>query len=254
MKRLLKSANRIRKQHGYRTLLSRGTRYVEDEIAKRYETYVWDQLPATADHGRRNTVKVAEYEHRLFDSLVPWHTPSNIPDYKQPNVTQVRNRVEPGDYVTVIGGGQGVTSVVAARQTGPDGHVVIFEGSEERAQSIRDSVQLNGVSDVCEVRTAIVGTGLSVEGAKSTTSISPEKLSPVDVLEMDCEGAEIQILRQLEIRPRTIIVESHHNMEFAPYGSEDQLRHVLEGLGYCIERFTGPWVNSLFVGTYTNES
>lgn len=254
MKRLLQKANNVRKQRGYRTLFSRGTRYVEDEVAKQYEAYVWNHLPRTSDHGVRNGVKVAEFERRLLDSVVPWHTPSNIPDYKQPNVTQVQNRVRLGDDATVIGGGQGVTSVVAARQTGSDGSVVIFEASEERALNIRESLDLNDVTDICEVRTAIVESGLSIEGAKSTTTIPAGELSPVDVLEMDCEGAEIEILRELTIRPRSIIVESHHELEFSPYDSENDLRTVLEDLGYDIERFTGPWVNSLLVGTNTNES
>lgn len=254
MPRMLQRANRVKNQYGYRTLLSRGTRYIKDEIAKQYQAYVWARLPKMADHGVRNTVKVAEFERRLFDSIVPWYTPSNIPDYKQPNVTQVRNRVRPGDTVTVIGGGQGVTSVVAARQTGPDGSVIIYEGSKERALRIQESLNLNDVTDICEVRAAIVGSGLSVEGAESTTRIPADELSPVDVLEMDCEGAEIDILRELTIRPRVIIVESHHEMAFSPYDSEDDLWKALEDLGYDVERFTGPWVNSLLVGANMNES
>ena len=39
--------------------------------------------------------------------------------------------------------------------------------------------------------------------------ILPEELPSCDVLELDCEGSEIDILRRMVITPRVIIVEIH---------------------------------------------
>lgn len=39
--------------------------------------------------------------------------------------------------------------------------------------------------------------------------ISPSNLPQVDVLEIDCEGAEMEILQGLCYRPRVLTVEAH---------------------------------------------
>ena len=39
--------------------------------------------------------------------------------------------------------------------------------------------------------------------------VAPEALPPCDVLELDCEGAEVEILSTMTIRPRVILTETH---------------------------------------------
>jgi hypothetical protein len=50
------------------------------------------------------------------------------------------------------------------------------------------------------------------------------------VLELDCEGAEVEILRELTIQPRVILVETH-----GLYGAPTHLvASLLEKRGYVI--------------------
>lgn len=73
----------------------------------------------------------------------------------------------------------------------------------------------------------IVGDDHHLEGdAGAADVISPMELPPCDVLEMDCEGAETAILSELEIQPRTIIVEAHWNI--------NEIKSNLAELGYSI--------------------
>jgi hypothetical protein len=39
--------------------------------------------------------------------------------------------------------------------------------------------------------------------------LPPSELPPCNVLELDCEGAEVEILREMNIQPRVILVETH---------------------------------------------
>jgi hypothetical protein len=47
-------------------------------------------------------------------------------------------------------------------------------------------------------------------------------------LELDCEGAELEILRKLEIEPRAIIVETHAHLGSPP----KEIKRLLEERSY----------------------
>ena len=80
------------------------------------------------------------------------------------------------------------------------------------------------------VNHAIVGEAISVYGAPEDLSprvVTPADLPECDVLALDCEGAEIVILRNLKFRPRAIAVESH-----GIYGAPSKMvRELLEQAG-----------------------
>ena len=165
---------------------------------------------------------------RIFDEVLPWEPPGNW--YKNENIDSIRTHVCDGDTIIVIGAGFGVTSVIAAEEAGSNGEVIAFEGSLERLETTRETVKINCV-DNCQLRHAIVGERIKLPGMTGDPEIiSPDELPECDVIEMDCEGAELNILRNLGIKPRNIIVESHPNLG-AP---ESEVKEALSEIGYEI--------------------
>lgn len=116
-----------------------------------------------------------------------------------------------GDRVVIIGGGDGRTAIAAARRVGSDGSVLIFEGGDRSYLQINRLLDTEGLLSTCSVRQAVVGPLIDVYGGdcEEALSLSPADLPECDILELDCEGSEIEILRHLCIRPRVIIVEIH---------------------------------------------
>lgn len=160
---------------------------------------------------------------RLFDAT------DTFPNYERPLIAGIRSRVTPDDTVTVVGGGRGVSSVSAAHRTGPKGSVNTYEGSAERCELATETVDLNGVDDIVEVNHNIVGEAVSLANAsKGATTLPPGELPACDVLVLDCEGAEIGILEQLDQRPRVLIVETYAFLD----SPEEDVRATLDELGY----------------------
>lgn len=162
---------------------------------------------------------------RLFDRT------DEFPEYEAALVDAVRTTVEPDDAVVVIGGGYGVSSVVAARRAGPNGRVVTYEPTHERFPFIEETAALNRVADRIDARRALVGPGVKLDGdGGGADRVDPAALPDCDVLELDCEGAEADVLRELSIRPRAIIVETH-----GCFGTpSEETRNVLDSLGYDV--------------------
>jgi hypothetical protein len=63
------------------------------------------------------------------------------------------------------------------------------------------------------------------------TTVHPSELPSCDILELDCEGAEIGILRDMTIQPRVIAVETHGFLG-APTSAA---RELLEARGYHVQ-------------------
>lgn len=202
---------------------------ISEFVRYHYKTDVRPRLPRRLTEYNGVAVRAS----RLFDSVVPFQT--GYPDrsaYESALVDGLRERVQPGDDVVVVGGGWGVTAVVAAVQAGPDGHVDVYEGSSEYVDRIHETLKLNGVSDRVSVHHAIVAEEIQLRGSSDGAStLQPSELPPCDLLELDCEGAERKILQafeERETRPRTILVETHGNLG-AP---SDEVTDRLDSLGY----------------------
>lgn len=153
-------------------------------------------------------------------------------DYEDVLITFVRNAVDSGDSVIVVGGGLGVSTVVAAKNCGPEGEVTAFEGSRHRYQIGQETMVLNKVEEQTTVKHAIVGTGKNLfADSQGAGHVEPIELPECDVLVMDCEGTEAKILSELKITPRKIVVESHGVMGSPP----TKIRSELHDRGYRIE-------------------
>lgn len=140
---------------------------------------------------------------------------SNCSDeYEASLCESIKNCVCSGDTVVIVGGGLGVSSVVAANHVGTDGVVHTFEASDLQYNRINTTVSLNKVGDrvnlnhsyVSKVKEKSVKKYGSSGGA---TFVPATDLPKCDVLELDCEGVEKNILKNMTIRPESIVVETH---------------------------------------------
>lgn len=175
------------------------------------------------------------YNRKWGDRTVPslWFPDSveDAPGYESALVTGLREHVRVGDRVVVVGGGVGVTATIAALEVGSTGSVQCFEGAGEGVEKVRRTAEINGVSEWLTVHHAVVARSISVYGTEPDHAVvAPAELPECDVLELDCEGAEVDILQGMRIRPRVILVETH-----GYYGAPTSLiSSLLQGLGYRV--------------------
>jgi methyltransferase FkbM-like protein len=156
----------------------------------------------------------------------------DTPGYEEALVAAIKNQVRSGDKIVVVGGGLGVTSVIAAWTAGDNGYVECFEGGRKSVDTVRQVARLNGVAQRIKVHHAVVGKAIGVYGNDvAGTTIQPTELPLCNFLELDCEGAEIGILRDMTIRPRAIAVETHG---FAG-SSTGMVRGLLQARGYEVQ-------------------
>jgi hypothetical protein len=167
---------------------------------------------------------------RAGDGIVPWRT-ADIPGYEDGLVDGIRDHAKQGDQIVIVGGGWGVSSVIAARQVGESGQVLTYEGGADAVHKITDTVSLNSVSETVSVQHAVVSDAISLRGSgKQAQRIRPTELPSCDGLVLDCEGAELDILAEMERRPRFIIVETHGMFD----SPKEAVFERLEQLGYNI--------------------
>lgn len=210
-----------------------------------HRVYIRDRLPRRC--GELNGVTVRY--RRVLDSVLPLEFNHPNPEsYEAGLVESLRQNIESGDSVVIIGGGWGVSTVVAAKEAGQNGFVQTYEASPQYVEYITETTQLNNVSDRSEVVNAVVSHSVNIRGTvESKKTIAPHDIPDCDVLVLDCEGAEITILDELSIRPRIIIVESHGHLGSSSKGVVNRLKslsyHVIsrktaergEQIGKCVD-------------------
>lgn len=172
-------------------------------------------------------------DRKALDGLFPNYKRhySDAPLYEDALVRGIGAKVRPGDTVTVIGGGYGVTLAFAAMAANPGGQVICYEASASAIGYCRETLKRNGVGDHVTLKHTIVSKSFNLYGKGfADTVVDPANIAACDVLELDCEGAELDILRGLTIRPRTILVETH-----GVYGSSTaDVSAQLKQMGYDV--------------------
>jgi protein-L-isoaspartate O-methyltransferase len=154
------------------------------------------------------------HDRKWGDRLVPitWAPVprGDEPDFEATLVAGLNETVGSGDSVVIVGAGLGVTAVVAALRAGPLGKVECFEGSKQYVNYARQTAARNKVTNV-SVHHAVVAKSIFVygDGSDVGAAMSPSKLPSCNVLQLDCEGAEVEILRELTSQPRILLVETH---------------------------------------------
>jgi hypothetical protein len=196
------------------------------------------------EYGTCAGVRVAEpaEPRRLFDRLRPGLDTPERSSFEGALASVHRDHTQAGDEVVIVGGGYGITTVAAVRA---GASVTVFEPDSERRAAIRRTLELNGVDPAgATVRDAVVGELNPAEADQkgvdptAVTAVDPAALPHCDVLELDCEGAELTILQGLDAdrRPRVIAVEVH---PIKLDGAAPAVAERLDALGYDIHgRYT----------------
>lgn len=139
------------------------------------------------------------------------------PEFEDGTSAALRRRVRRGDDVVVVGGGRGITTVVAARMTHFEGTVTTYEANSEMLATLRRTVEVNRVSNLVTLEHFAVGPvsdhAEEIFGPSDGDRLDPADLPSCDVLELDCEGSELDVLRGMECRPRVIVVETHEPLD-----------------------------------------
>lgn len=194
-------------------------------------------ISPTVRHCIYNDV-VVDRRLTLYDSL--FHStsvfrPSGIsdqPNYEAAICRAITECVRKADHVVVVGGGYGVTSVHAARRVGESGRVTVFEASTVRFDSLQKAISINDVESIVTLTNAAVGCAIDIWGnSTSQEVIGPKCLPKCDVLELDCEGSELEILDNINIRPRAVIVETHGFRG----ASKESVHSRLVDMGYDVD-------------------
>jgi hypothetical protein len=167
--------------------------------------------------------------HRMLETVIDVKE-KNRPNYESGLIDALEKNVQEGDEVVILGGGLGVTAAKASELTGSPSRIKLFEASKKQVQKIRKTLFLNNLEGV-QVEHALVGKNIDVYGSlDGAKKVRADEIPECDVLEMDIEGSEKEILENLQIRPRTIIVETHGN-KGAP---TSVVKEKLRNLGYRI--------------------
>lgn len=156
------------------------------------------------------------------------------PEFEDGTASGLRHQVRRGDDVVVVGGGRGITTVVAARMTRFEGTVTTYEANSERLATLQRTLEVNRVADLATTEHAAIGpvTDHAEElfGPPDGERLDPAALPPCDVLELDCEGSELAVLEGMGCRPRAVVVETHEHLG-APTAA---VIDILDGIGYRV--------------------
>lgn len=196
-------------------------------------------LPVST-YARLNGVIVppdAAKPHLKHETYIPLLRGGSDPTKSGGEVNAHKALTSSGDTVVIIVGGRGVSAVHAARQCLPGGHVYVYEPSAHQCDTIQTTLDLNEINNAT-IKNSCVGPLYdcwnSHDGCQSAVDRVSEtnvhELPNHDVLELDCEGAEFQIIPDLietSLRPRILIIEVHHT-----YGNVTRLFDELSKKGY----------------------
>lgn len=197
-----------------------------------YQQTIWQSLPSIG-YIERSGVKVGR--KRLLDNVIPnilWPGyPEEKPNYKYGTIDLLDKHIRVDDTIAIVGGGYGVTTVHAARKA-RNGKIFVYEGSAEQCRILNKVMSWNDVDVEHEIIQGVVGDDIDVyHTSEEADMVHPSDLPACDVLEMDCEGAELEIIFGLDQRPRIIIVEIHpHKFD----ADASRICEILRDIGYEI--------------------
>jgi hypothetical protein len=210
---------------GVRSILSRTIRPLHLKIRPFF--------PARGQYPKLNGVVVYDEKTRYhwLDGLAPWHTGyrEDNDSYEAEFIDAIEDATTSGDDVVIVGGGFGIPTIAAIKCVGKSGTVTTYEAAEHQVDCLKETISQVELSNEPDIYHRIVGEKVSTRGKVGAARlIPPEELPDCDILALDCEGAEVEILRELTIRPNFIVVETHANYD-AP---EDVVLSLLDDLGY----------------------
>jgi len=167
---------------------------------------------------------------------------------------------EPGMVALELGANKGVTAIALAKRVGPEGRVYAFEPVPEYFEALTVNLRLNSIENVLVHQLAVTDTESEVRYYKhgegsgivrecgsdeilvGTTSVdnfvADQAIDLVDLINMDCEGAELFALRGAEETLRRdaprIFCEIHHHYLSSLGQSVRDIVHLLCGFGFQV--------------------
>lgn len=223
---IFKRAITVFREEGSVRLFQKSLRFIKRKGRLTWDHRIRPALPRRAVNYNGVEVKAAH----CLDSILPWYT-THRPGYEKALVQGIEDHVTKGDDVVIVGGGEGVSTVTAARHVGENGSVTTYEGGTTFTKRLNETIARNGVADRVTVQHAVVGLDANLWGeSNGARYLSPTELPDCDVLILDCEGSEVDILSDLSNRPRIMIVETHA-IHQAP---EQTVRSKLRQLRYKV--------------------
>ncbi|OUJ19316.1 SAM-dependent methyltransferase [Methanonatronarchaeum thermophilum] len=200
-----------------------------------YVNYIRKLLPSTGNWKTIRGIRIGsqKYREKPLDEFLLEESPSPTQKHKKENEELIKKFVKKGDNVVIVGGGDGITTVTAAKKVGEQGLVTVYEGSKNQINILNKTIELNEIKKQVKIEHKLVGNPKKLKGSSgSAKKISPHQLPDCDILEMDCEGSEIEIIKKMKIRPSIIIVETHPK-----FGSPTPtIKYYLSKIGYdCID-------------------
>lgn len=139
------------------------------------------------------------------------------------------------EVMLAVGLGRGISLIHNAKIFGRYNSITVIEASIDVINECKKNLKLNNIfENKINIINGFVGNPTNVY----TSTITNSTLIDInniefDVLELDCEGSEIEILDKLTSRPRHIIVEMHpmnRDIDF------DQFLHNLISKGYYLAK------------------
>lgn len=154
------------------------------------------------DERERSDPRTVVYNGVGVSAVGPEEQRDYWPAFKDGTSMALRRRVRRGDDVVVVGRGKGITTVVAARMTHFEGTVRTYEATSEMLATLRHTLDVNRVTDLVTLEHAAVGpvSDRSEEmfGPVDGEQLPPAPLPECDVLELDPEGSELAVFREME--------------------------------------------------------
>lgn len=116
------------------------------------------------------------------------------------------------DIILAVGVGSGISLIHNCMKPRVNSAFIGIEGSQEQIDVSIENSRLNGIDPLkFELIEGYAGNPDHLYGEQNqhTSEIIDINKFNFDILELDCEGSEIEILHNLIVRPRHIIVEMH---------------------------------------------
>jgi FkbM family methyltransferase len=214
-----------------------------DLLKLQRESYI-----AENDQGHRISIRPGTGERFAFyENLIRF-------DYLKNGVS-----LKKGDFVIDIGANIGCFTVLAASLVGDDGQVIAIEPDPETYQQLLSNIQINNLHNVTALNIAVTsentpitlnvspnslytsiyteiddkyltGKTITVDGRTLTSLIDQLQIKEIQLLKMDCEGAEYNILASLDenisCKIKQISMEVHKIPEHDPKEIEDSLMNL----------------------------
>jgi FkbM family methyltransferase len=164
---------------------------------------------------------VHRYRHGVLVSPRPRGRPWKVAQQNTRDIFYYGYQPAPGDVVVELGAEYGTETVTLSRAVGPAGRVIAVEAHPWTCELLRATVAANALTNVTVVNAAVVGTAGPVrlsDGGRSTLSnsvllpgpgvevpgctldglVESMRLTRIDLLKVNIEGAELAALAGME--------------------------------------------------------